>query len=124
MTDYHRKQVIPMNNINIVLVEPEIPQNTGNIARTCAATGAALHLIEPMGFKIDNAKLKRDFDGIIPVIEDCSSLDEAMRAAERHATEGDTVLLSPACASFDLFRNYEERGRLFKEWVKENILDK
>jgi len=48
-----------MNNINIVLVEPEIPQNTGNIARTCAATGAALHLIEPMGFKIDNAKLKR-----------------------------------------------------------------
>ena len=73
---------------------------------------------------LDNAKLKRDFDGIIPVIEDCSSLDEAMRAAERHATEGDTVLLSPACASFDLFRNYEERGRLFKQWVKENILDK
>ena len=73
---------------------------------------------------LDNAKLKRDFDGIIPVIEDCSSLDEAMRAAKRHATEGDTVLLSPACASFDLFRNYEERGRLFKEWVKENILDK
>ena len=73
---------------------------------------------------LDNAKLKRDFDGIIPVIEDCSSLDEAMRAAERHTTEGDTVLLSPACASFDLFRNYEERGRLFKEWVKENILDK
>ncbi|MBO5697160.1 MAG: UDP-N-acetylmuramoyl-L-alanine--D-glutamate ligase [Alistipes sp.] len=73
---------------------------------------------------LDNAKLKRDFDGIIPIIEDCSSLDEAMRAAERHATEGDAVLLSPACASFDLFRNYEERGRLFKEWVKENILDK
>ncbi|MBP3433075.1 MAG: UDP-N-acetylmuramoyl-L-alanine--D-glutamate ligase [Alistipes sp.] len=73
---------------------------------------------------LDNAKLKRDFDGIIPVIEDCSSLDEAMRAAERHASEGDAVLLSPACASFDLFRNYEERGRLFKEWVKENILDK
>ena len=73
---------------------------------------------------LDNAKLKRDFDGIIPVIEDCSSLDEAMRAAERHATEGDAVLLSPACASFDLFRNYEERGRLFKEWVKQNILDK
>lgn len=45
--------------LNIVLVEPEIPQNTGNIARTCAATGARLHLVEPMGFKIDNAKLKR-----------------------------------------------------------------
>ena len=45
--------------LNIVLVEPEIPQNTGNVARTCAASGARLHLIEPMGFKVDNAKLKR-----------------------------------------------------------------
>lgn len=39
--------------------EPQIPQNTGNVARTCAVTGAALHLIGPMGFKIDDAKLKR-----------------------------------------------------------------
>lgn len=45
--------------LNIVLVEPEIPQNTGNIARTCAATGARLHLVGPMGFKIDDKKLKR-----------------------------------------------------------------
>lgn len=45
--------------LNIVLVEPEIPQNTGNIARTCAATGARLHLVEPMGFKVDDRKLKR-----------------------------------------------------------------
>ncbi len=45
--------------INIVLHEPEIPQNTGNIARTCAATGAALHIIRPMGFEIDDKKLKR-----------------------------------------------------------------
>lgn len=45
--------------INIVMVEPEIPQNTGNVARTCAATGARLHLIGPMGFKIDDKKLKR-----------------------------------------------------------------
>ena len=45
--------------LNIVLIEPEIPQNTGNIARTCAATGARLHLVEPMGFKIDDRKLKR-----------------------------------------------------------------
>ena len=45
--------------MNIVLHEPEIPQNTGNIARTCAATGARLHLIEPMGFKVDDKKLKR-----------------------------------------------------------------
>ncbi len=48
-----------MNRINIVLVEPEIPQNTGNIARTCAATGASLHLIRPLGFEIDDRKLKR-----------------------------------------------------------------
>ena len=45
--------------LNLVLVEPEIPQNTGNIARTCAATGARLHLVEPMGFRVDDAKLKR-----------------------------------------------------------------
>lgn len=45
--------------LNIVLVEPEIPQNCGNIARTCAATGAALHLIKPLGFAIDDRKLKR-----------------------------------------------------------------
>lgn len=46
-------------NINIVLCEPEIPQNTGNIARTCAAVGASLHLIKPLGFEIDDKKLKR-----------------------------------------------------------------
>ena len=45
--------------MNIVLVYPEIPQNTGNIARTCAATGTALHLIEPLGFKIEDKYLKR-----------------------------------------------------------------
>jgi tRNA (cytidine/uridine-2'-O-)-methyltransferase len=48
-----------MHKLNIVMVEPEIPQNTGNVARTCAATGARLHLVGPMGFKIDDKKLKR-----------------------------------------------------------------
>lgn len=48
-----------MAELNIVLVEPRIPQNTGNIARTCAATGARLHLVGPMGFTIDDKKLKR-----------------------------------------------------------------
>lgn len=48
-----------MSELNIVLIEPEIPQNTGNIARTCAATNARLHLVGPMGFKIDDKKLKR-----------------------------------------------------------------
>jgi len=45
--------------LNIVLANPLIPQNTGNIARTCAATGAALHLIKPMGFELDDSKMKR-----------------------------------------------------------------
>jgi len=45
--------------LNIVLIEPQIPQNTGNVARTCAATGARLHLVGPMGFAIDDAKLRR-----------------------------------------------------------------
>ena len=48
-----------MPQLNIVLVEPEIPQNTGNISRTCAATGSRLHLIGPMGFHIDDKQLKR-----------------------------------------------------------------
>ncbi len=48
-----------MPALNIVLVEPEIPQNTGNVVRTCAATGARLHLVGPMGFSIDDRKLKR-----------------------------------------------------------------
>ncbi len=48
-----------MADLNIVLVEPEIPQNTGNIARTCSVTGAALHLVKPLGFEIDDKKMKR-----------------------------------------------------------------
>lgn len=48
-----------MPNLNIVLIEPQIPQNTGNIARTCAAVGAALHLVRPMGFEIDAKKVRR-----------------------------------------------------------------
>lgn len=47
-----------MPNLNIVLVEPEIPQNTGNIARTCAVTGARLHLVGPMGFTPEDKKLR------------------------------------------------------------------
>ncbi|MBO4769911.1 MAG: tRNA (cytidine(34)-2'-O)-methyltransferase [Clostridia bacterium] len=48
-----------MKQINVCLIEPEIPQNTGNIARTCAVTGARLHLVKPFGFEIDSAKLRR-----------------------------------------------------------------
>ena len=48
-----------MYKLNIVLVEPQIPQNTGNISRTCAVTGAVLHLVKPYGFEISDKKLKR-----------------------------------------------------------------
>ena len=71
---------------------------------------------------VDNEKLVREFTGVVPTVVSTSSLDEAMRAAHELAAEGDTVLLSPACASFDLFKNYEQRGAMFKQWVKENIL--
>lgn len=48
-----------MHNLNIVLVEPQIPQNTGNISRTCAVTGAKLHLVRPLGFEVSDKQLKR-----------------------------------------------------------------
>ncbi len=66
---------------NIVLVEPEIPQNTGNIARTCAATGSTLHLIHPLGFTITDKHLKRsglDYWNDVN-IEQHNSLDELMK---------------------------------------------
>ena len=48
-----------MGTVNIVLYQPEIPQNTGNIMRTCVATNTKLHLIEPLGFKLDEKSIKR-----------------------------------------------------------------
>ncbi len=55
--------------INIVLVEPEIPQNTGNIIRTCACTGAVLHLVHPLGFSMDEKSLKRAGLDYIDLVE-------------------------------------------------------
>lgn len=65
----------------------------------------------------DNEKLHAAFGGIVERIEDASSADEAVKRASAMAGEGFTVLLSPACASFDLFSNYEDRGRKFKEGI-------
>ena len=67
---------------------------------------------------VDNRKLIENFSGICPVA-DTHSLEEALAAVQKYACEGDTVLLSPCCASFDLFKNYEQRGELFKEKVRQ-----
>ena len=66
----------------------------------------------------DNSKLHAAFDGVIKNIVDVSGMEEAVKAAYYLSRNGDTVLLSPACASFDLFDNYEDRGIQFKEQVR------
>ena len=58
------------------------------------------------------------FDGKVPVIEDARSMEEAVSKAYKQAEKGDTVLLSPCCASFDLFKSYEDRGDQFKACVR------
>ena len=66
----------------------------------------------------DNAKIHASFEGIVPVITDTLSAEEAVKTASRLAEKGDVVLLSPCCASFDLFKNYEDRGEQFKRAVR------
>lgn len=67
---------------------------------------------------VDNAKLHAFFDGKVPAISDALSMKEAVDKCFAYAEKGDTVLLSPCCASFDLFESYEDRGRQFKEQVR------
>lgn len=66
----------------------------------------------------DNAKLMQFFEGKVPELRDTHSLDDAIAACRDMAVSGDVVLLSPCCASFDLFKSYEDRGTKFKEAVK------
>ncbi|WP_299156632.1 UDP-N-acetylmuramoyl-L-alanine--D-glutamate ligase [uncultured Christiangramia sp.] len=67
---------------------------------------------------VDNEKIKRAFGNIVENLVETGSMDEAVKMAYRLADKGDNVLLSPACASFDLFENYEDRGRQFKNAVR------
>lgn len=67
----------------------------------------------------DNSKIIAAFKNIVPVIVDTHSMPDAVKSAYRLAKKGDVVLLSPACASFDLFESYEERGNKFKEFVQQ-----
>ncbi|NDK55923.1 UDP-N-acetylmuramoyl-L-alanine--D-glutamate ligase [Pontibacter fetidus] len=72
----------------------------------------------------DNKKLERSFNKVVPIIAETDSIEYAVRMAKLLAVPGDVVLLSPACASFDLFDNYEHRGQRFKEAVEKIVLKK
>ena len=105
--------------LNIVMVEPEIPQNTGNIARTCAITGAKLHLVHPLGFKIDEKSVKRAgldyWDKLY--IEEHKSLEDFLRKYKPEennmffvTTKGKHVYSEP---------NYKEMDEVFVLFGKE-----
>jgi tRNA (cytidine/uridine-2'-O-)-methyltransferase len=105
--------------LHIVLIEPEIPPNTGNIARLCAATGCALHLVEPLGFRIDDRALKRaglDYWHAVRIVVH-PSLDAFLAAfpAERCwwvETTGETPYASAAFARGDALVFGKETGAL------------
>jgi len=67
---------------------------------------------------LDNTKLKEVFGNVVDLMVETYAMDEAIKVAYKIAERGDTVLLSPACASFDLFENYEDRGNQFKKEIK------
>ena len=67
---------------------------------------------------LDNAKFHESFEGVVPQMFDVTSAQDAVKLANELASAGDVVLLSPCCASFDLFKNYEDRGRQFKDAVR------
>jgi UDP-N-acetylmuramoylalanine--D-glutamate ligase len=67
---------------------------------------------------VDNTNIHKAFDGHVKTIVDTLSMDEAVKKAYNLASKDEVVLLSPACASFDLFQNYEDRGRKFKQAVR------
>jgi UDP-N-acetylmuramoylalanine--D-glutamate ligase len=66
---------------------------------------------------VDNKKIIDAFGNVVDVMIEVDNMTDAVRMAQRMTEKGDTVLLSPACASFDLFENYEDRGRQFKQAV-------
>ena len=89
----HSSQQAPFN---VVLIEPEIPQNTGNIARTCAITGAVLHLVEPMGFRLSSKQLSRsgcDYWEDVEIVRwpSVAAFFEAHGADELHLFTGKTT---------------------------------
>ena len=119
--------------IHIVMVEPEIPQNTGNIARTCAITGAKLHLVYPLGFDINEKALKRaglDYWDKLE-IEEHKSLEEFLKKykPEEHnmffaTTKGKTKYTDIDYSSMkEVFVLYGKETKGLPEWLLEKYLD-
>ncbi|MFV0517631.1 MAG: tRNA (uridine(34)/cytosine(34)/5-carboxymethylaminomethyluridine(34)-2'-O)-methyltransferase TrmL [Aminipila sp.] len=113
--------------IHIVFVEPEIPPNTGNIARTCAATGSVLHLVESLGFSIDDKSVKRAGLDYWPFVklEVHKSLDEFMKKyGERQlylaTTKGGRRYSDVAFKDEDMILFGRETAGLPKEFIKEH----
>ena len=120
--------------MNIVMVEPEIPQNTGNIARTCAITGAKLHLVHPLGFQIDKKTLKRaglDYWDKLD-IEEHDSLEkflEKYNPEEKNmffaTTKGKTQYTDVDYSNMqEVFILYGKETKGLPEWLLEKYLDK
>ena len=112
--------------LNIVMVEPEIPQNTGNIARTCAITGAKLHLVHPLGFQIDEKTLKRAgldyWDKLEKFLEKYKPEENNMFFA---TTKGKTQYTDIDYSKMDeVFVLYGKETKGLPEWLLEKYLDK
>ena len=120
--------------LNIVMVEPEIPQNTGNIARTCAITGAKLHLVHPLGFQIDEKTLKRagldywdkldieEHDSLEKFLEKYNPEENNMFFA---TTNGKTQYTDIDYSKMDeVFVLYGKETKVLPEWLLEKYLDK
>ena len=119
--------------LNIVMVEPEIPQNTGNIARTCAITGAKLHLVHPLGFKIDEKSVRRaglDYWDKID-IEEYDSLEKFLEKYEPEdnnmffaTTKGKTKYTDIDYSKMDdVFVLYGKETKGLPEWLLEKYLN-
>ena len=120
--------------MNIVMVEPEIPQNTGNIARTCAITGAKLHLVHPLGFQIDEKTLKRaglDYWDKLD-IEEHDSLEKFL---EKYNPEEKNMFFATTKGKIqytdvdysnmqEVFILYGKETKGLPEWLLEKYLDK